>query len=101
MLHKTLPTPYPMKKKTRRVEKLMEVQQRVSFELNQLRVGHTYKVVIDAIEDHYAVCRTEFDSPEVDQEVLVKLNAINVKPGEFHTVRIVEAQEYDLIGELI
>jgi len=91
----------PDEEKTRRVEKLMEVQQRVSFELNQLRVGHTYKVVIDAIEDHYAVCRTEFDSPEVDQEVLVKLNAINVKPGEFHTVRIVEAQEYDLIGELI
>jgi len=91
----------PDKVKTSRVEKLMEVQQIVSLELNQQRVGHTYKVIIDAIESNYAVCRTEFDSPEVDQEVLVKLNGKDVKPGEFHLVRIVEAQEYDLFGEFV
>ncbi|HDP74836.1 MAG TPA: 30S ribosomal protein S12 methylthiotransferase RimO [Bacteroidales bacterium] len=87
--------------KTRRVDKLMEIQQMVSLELNQQRVWRTFKVIIDAVEGHYAVCRTEFDSPEVDQEVLVKLNGNNVKPGEFHTVRIVEAQEYDLFGEFV
>jgi ribosomal protein S12 methylthiotransferase len=80
---------------------LMEVQQMVSFELNQQKIGRTFKVIIDGIEGDYAVCRTEFDSPEVDQEVLVKLDGRSQKPGEFYMVRITGAQDYDLIGEFI
>lgn len=87
--------------KSRRADMLMQVQQSISLELNQQRVGRMYKVITDGIEGDYAICRTEFDSPEVDQEVVVKLNGTNVKPGEFHLVRIVDAQEYDLFGEFV
>ena len=98
---KNYPDSVPAEEKTRRAEMLMEVQQMVSFELNQQKIGRTFKVIIDGIEEDYAVCRTEFDSPEVDQEVLVKLDGRSQKPGEFYMVRITGAQDYDLIGEFI
>lgn len=91
----------PAEEKARRAELLMKLQQNISLELNQLRVGQTYNVIVDGFEGDYAICRTEFDSPEVDQEVLVKRKGKTLKPGEFHKVRVIEAQEYDLIGEFI
>lgn len=95
------PDTIPPKEKARRAEKLMQVQQAISLELNQLKIGRTFRVIVDSIDGEFAICRTEFDSPEVDQEVLVKLNGRNINTGYFHNVRIVEAQEYELIGEFI
>ncbi len=85
--------------KQARVDELMELQNVISRELNQQKIGQTYKVIIDREEDGYFVGRTEFDSPEVDQEVIV--NSDNLTIGEFYQVKITESDDYDLIGVAI
>ncbi len=84
--------------KARRASIVMEVQQQISLELNRNRIGERFKVIVDRREGEYFVCRTEHDSPEVDQEVLVKGSASKAKPGDFRMVKITSAQEYDLYG---
>ena len=87
------------KVKQQRVSELMEIQQEISSALNQQKIGKTYKVLIDRREGDYFVGRTEYDSPEVDQEVLVQASA-NLKPGNFYNIKITGSSEFDLFGEL-
>ncbi len=90
----------PEKVKNERAEEIMRIQEQISFELNQRRIGKTMEVVIDRKEDDYYVARSEYDSPEVDNEILIftdkKLNI-----GDFYSVKITDAKEYDLFGALI
>ncbi|MBQ6070975.1 MAG: 30S ribosomal protein S12 methylthiotransferase RimO [Bacteroidales bacterium] len=85
--------------KTRRVGKIMQLQESISRELNEAKVGQTLKVIIDSEEGEHYVGRTEFDSPDVDNSVLVtKEKPLTI--GEFYPVTITEATEYDLYGTL-
>jgi ribosomal protein S12 methylthiotransferase len=87
--------------KDERAEELMEVQQGISLEINRQKVGNTYKVLFDRIEGGYFVGRTEFDSPEVDNEVLVDKTRNYARVGDFANVKITSAEEFDLYGEII
>ena len=89
------------KTKQERTEAVMALQQGISFELNQQKVGKSYKVLFDKKEGDYFIGRTEFDSPEVDNEVLVKAERDYVRIGEFAEVKITSAEDYDLFGEVI
>jgi len=87
--------------KERRAEEIMEVQQSISLSLNEQKVGKTFNVLFDRIEGGYFVGRTEFDSPEVDNEVLVDASAYFVRIGDFARVKITSAGDFDLYGEVI
>ena len=91
----------PAAVKQARAEEIMQVQQEISRQLNQSKVGKAYKVLFDRKEGDHFVGRTEFDSPEVDNEVLVPAAASYARIGDFGTVRIKSAEDYDLFGELI
>ena len=93
----------PEEEKQRRVEELMEIQERISLEKNEARIGKTYRCLVDRIESDYIVARTEYDSPEVDDEVLITVGSgeLGVDSGDFVDVRIVSAMENDLFGELV
>jgi ribosomal protein S12 methylthiotransferase len=89
----------PAEVKQTRAEAVMEVQQGISAKLNQDKVGNTYKVLIDRKEGDYFIGRTEFDSPEVDNEVLIKVeNSTYLRIGDFVQVKIEKAEEFDLYG---
>jgi ribosomal protein S12 methylthiotransferase len=79
----------------------MELQSGISYDLNQQKVGKSYKVLFDRAEGDYFIGRTEFDSPEVDNEVLVKKQDAYVRIGDFSNVEIISADHYDLYGKLI
>ncbi|MEZ4928710.1 MAG: 30S ribosomal protein S12 methylthiotransferase RimO [Chitinophagales bacterium] len=91
----------PEEEKNRRANELMEVQQEISYELNQQKVGKTFKVLIDKKEGEHFVGRTEYDSPDVDNEVLIDATKQYVSIGDFVTVKITEATDFDLYGELL
>jgi ribosomal protein S12 methylthiotransferase RimO len=84
--------------KESRVAELMEIQQNISAELNESYVGKVFKVIIDRKEGEYFVGRTEFDSPEVDQEILIAAEH-NLKPGSFYNILMTKSTEFDLYGE--
>ena len=99
---KTYPDDISEEEKNNRLDVIMELQREISLKSNQSRVGQTYKVIIDRFEDQYIVGRTEFDSPEVDQEVLVnRIQGRKVNPGDFINVKVTSCDDYDLIGEII
>lgn len=83
-----------------RANQIMEIQSQISWELNQAKIGQTLKVVIDRKEGNYFVGRTEFDSPDVDNEVLIDASKTYLKTGEFTTVKITDAADFDLYGEV-
>ncbi len=89
------------KTKEKRVEAIMQAQQEISNELNQQKVGKTYKVLFDRKEGNYFIGRTEFDSPEVDNEVLVDAKKFYVRVGDFANVKITSAEDFDLYGEIV
>jgi len=89
------------KTKQARTEAVMNLQQNISFEINQQKIGKTFKVLFDKKEGDYFVGRTEFDSPEVDNEVLVKSKKSKLSIGSFANVKITSAEDYDLIGEIV
>lgn len=91
----------PEEVKRQRADAIMELQSGISYELNQLKVGKTFKVLFDRAEGEYFIGRTEFDSPEVDNEVLVKKSEAFVRLGDFATVEITSADHYDLYGKVI
>src|SRR5690606_16248392 len=91
----------PEKEKNRRAAEIMDFQQNISLTLNESKVGKTYKVLFDRIEGDYFVGRTEHDSPEVDNEVLVEKATNYVRIGDFATIRITGADDYDLYGEVV
>ena len=86
------------KTKKARAAKLMEIQQEISFEKNLEKVGQTYKVLIDRKEGEYFVGRTEYDSPEVDNEVLIHAKKHFVRIGDFVAVKVEKADDFDLYG---
>ena len=90
----------PDSTKQERMDLLMATQERIAFELNDKKIGQTLKVIIDKEEGDYYIGRTEFDSPEVDPEVLIKKSKI-LNIGEFYNVKIIGTQSFDLYGEVI
>jgi len=90
----------PDEVKQERMDVLMALQERIALEINEEKIGKTLKVVIDRLEDDYYIGRTEYDSPEVDPEILVKRNKI-LNIGKFYQVKISGAQPFDLYGEVI
>jgi ribosomal protein S12 methylthiotransferase len=88
--------------KRKRADAVMAIQQEISFKLNQEKIGKNFKVLFDKKEGDFLIGRTEFDSPDVDNEVLVKLQHDDyVRLGDFANVRITDANDFDLFGELI
>ena len=87
--------------KQQRVETFMEVQQDISLELNANRVGNVEKVLIDRIEGEYYVGRTQYDSPEVDDEVLIKIDDNELEIGTFVNAKIVKADFFDCYAEIL
>lgn len=91
----------PPEVKQERAEAVMAVQQSISRELNQQKIGKTYRVLFDRKEGPYFIGRTEFDSPEVDNEVLVEADKHFVRIGDFASVKINQAEDFDLFGDII
>jgi ribosomal protein S12 methylthiotransferase len=87
--------------KEQRVEEIMEIQQGISFDKNQDKIGKTYKVLIDKKEGDYFVGRTEYDSPEVDNEVLLHASTNYATVGSFVQVQIERAEDFDLYGQIV
>ena len=87
--------------KQERAAELMDLQEGISRELNQQKIGKTFKVLFDRKEGGYFIGRTEFDSPEVDNEVLIDARKHYVRVGDFANVKITDAEEFDLYGELV
>ncbi len=90
----------PAEEKQRRAEEIMEVQQEISLEINQAKEGQILKVLVDKKEAGRFLGRTQFDSVEVDNEVVINTNK-RLKPGDFVNVKITKAYDYDLEGELV
>ena len=88
----------PQEIKQQRANEIMEIQAQISWELNQEKIGQTFKCVIDRKEGQYFIGRTEFDSPDVDNEVLVDATQTYLKTGEFVNIKITDATEFDLYG---
>ena len=91
----------PMEVKHQRAEEVMDLQSSISYELNQKRIGKIYKVLFDRKEGDYFIGRTEFDSPDVDNEVIVHAKDYYVRLGDFANIKITKADHYDLYGEVV
>ena len=89
----------PDEVKLARANEIMEIQSQISWELNQEKIGKTFRCLIDRKEGNYFVGRTEYDSPDVDNEVLIDAKKHYVKIGDFVEVKIIDATDYDLYGE--
>jgi ribosomal protein S12 methylthiotransferase len=96
----TLEDDIPAEEKEERADELMNLQQEISLEKNQEKIGQTVKVLFDKIEGEYFVGRTEADSPEVDNEVLVNAKDNFVRIGDFANVTITDARDFDLFGTI-
>ena len=91
----------PENVKRERADQIMDLQSGISHELNQKKIGQTFKVLFDKIEGDYYIGRTEFDSPDVDNEVLVKKEQGYIRLGDFTNIEITGADHYDLYGEIV
>jgi ribosomal protein S12 methylthiotransferase len=91
----------PMKVKTKRANSIMEIQSDISLELNEEKVGKTFKVLVDRIDGDCYIGRTEFDSPEVDNEVVINKSEGYLRIGDFVNVEIESAEHYDLFGRIV
>jgi len=89
----------PQEVKQARAEEIMAIQQEIALEINRLKIGSILKVVIDRKEDDYFIGRTEYDSPEVDGEVLISGKKLSI--GKYYQVKITDAEEFDLYGEIV
>lgn len=98
----TLKDTVPQSIKHQRAEAIMELQQSISAAFNASRIGRVYRVIIDRSEGEYYIGRTEFDSPEVDGEVMIKNgNELSLNQGDYVLCRIISADDYDLIAEVV
>ena len=91
----------PQDVKIDRANQIMEIQSQISWELNQAKIGQEFKVVIDRKEGNYFIGRTEYDSPDVDNEVRIDATNTYLKTGEFARVKVIEAEDFDLYAEPI
>lgn len=99
--HETYADDIPLEVKQERMDRLMSTQEEIAAELNVAKIGRIFKTLIDRNEEEYFVGRTEYDSPEVDQEVLIsKQDAPNLQVGNFYPVEITSADTFDLYGQL-
>lgn len=89
----------PAEVKQQRAAEIMDIQSQISWDLNQEKIGQTFKCIIDRKEGPYFVGRTEFDSPDVDNEVLIDASKFYLKVGDFSMIKIIDATEFDLYGE--
>ena len=89
----------PQQVKEQRLDRLMALQQNISAEVEEAKVGQTLKVIIDRKEGDYYIGRTEFCSPEVDPEVLIRAEK-RLRVGSFYQVKITQSEEFDLYGEI-
>ena len=87
--------------KKERANQIMELQSQISWELNQEKIGNIYKVIIDRKDGQYFVGRSEFDSPDVDNEVLINASKTYLKTGEFYDVLITDAADFDLYAKVV
>lgn len=87
--------------KKARANEIMALQSQISWELNQAKIGKILSVVIDRKEGQFFIGRTEFDSPDVDNEVLIEASSVYLKTGSFYKVRITDAADFDLFAELV
>ena len=87
--------------KQQRLDELMALQQEIAGELSQTKIGKEFKVIIDRKEGDYYIGRTQFDSPEVDPEVLIKADDEYLKIGEFYKVKITAADDFDLYASIL
>ena len=90
----------PQKIKNERLNEIMEIQSQISWELNQKKIGKKFKVLIDRKRGNYYVGRTQYDSPDVDNEVLIQVDTNFLRVGEFVDVKIIEASDFDLYAEV-
>lgn len=91
----------PARTKKKRADEIMEAQSHISLELNEEKVGRVFKTLIDKVEGDYYIGRTQFDSPEVDNEVVIPKSEGYLRIGDFAEIEIVRAEHYDLIGNII
>ena len=91
----------PARTKKKRADEIMEAQSHISLELNEEKVGRVFKTLIDKVEGDYYIGRTQFDSPEVDNEVVIPKSEGYLRIGDFAEIEIVRAEHYDLIGKII
>lgn len=91
----------PQEIKQQRLDELMEIQQEISSELSQAKIGKEMKVIIDRLEGDYYIGRTEFDSPEVDPEVLIRAESGKLQIGSFYQVKVYDADDFDLYASLV
>ena len=91
----------PEKTKKARADEIMDLQTHISWELNQKKIGRTFKVLFDRKEGDYFIGRTEFDSPDVDNEVLVRANENYVRIGDFANIKIEKSDHFDLYGVVV
>lgn len=87
--------------KQQRADEIMDIQQEISLEINTNKIGKTFKVLIDRVEGEYFVGRTEYDSPEVDNEVLIEKLKSDLTIGEFYNIKIKSSDYFDLFGDLV
>jgi len=90
----------PARTKKKRADEIMEIQSHISLELNEEKVGKVFKTLIDKVEGDYYIGRTQFDSPEVDNEVVIPKSEGYLRIGDFAEIEIVRAEHYDLIGSI-
>ena len=86
--------------KQERFDEILDIQQEISLEINQTKIGKEIEVVVDRRELDFWIARTQYDSPEVDNEVLIS-DIYKLEVGKFYNIRIIDAVEFDLIGEII
>ena len=91
----------PQEVKQARLDELMFIQQGISADLSAAKVGQSMKVIIDRLEGDYYIGRTEFDSPEVDPEVLIERGEQTLLIGNFYQVEIISSDDFDLFGQVI
>lgn len=94
-----MPNDVPDEVKQERVEKLMAIQQDISLEINAKRVGKIEKVLVDRLEGDYYIGRSQYDSPEVDDEILIAADK-ELQIGQFYQVKITQADYFDCCGEI-
>lgn len=91
----------PEKLKENRKNEILEIQESISMHLNYNKIGKLFKVIVDGREGEYFTGRTEYDSPEIDNEVIITNTDMEIKTGEFYQVKITDAETYDLFGEVL
>ena len=91
----------PEEEKERRAARIMQIQEEISLQNNLARVGRTMRCIVDGRQGDYYIARSEYDSPEVDQEILIPAEGKRLCRGRFYDVRITDAEDYDLYAEVI